>query len=90
VLDMGSFGKLIITGKIYYCNSAISNFELQGNGIEGTSTNGWIYNYYGFIVPEWKQGVNQVDAVVGSVVRTVDHGQSKAGKVASFYLVRRK
>jgi hypothetical protein len=86
---MGSDGKLIMKGKFYYSNNNISNFELQGDGIKGTGTQGWIYNYYGFIIPKWKQGVNQVDALVGSVVRSVDHGQSKAGKVASFYMVRK-
>jgi len=90
ILDMGSSGKLIMKGKIYYYNTNISNFELQGDGVKETNTQGWIYNYYGFIVPKWKQGVNQVDALVGSVVRSVDHGQAKAGKVASFYMVRRK
>jgi hypothetical protein len=88
-LDMGSSGKLLMKGKIHYCNNEISSFELQGDGIEGTSTQGWIYNYYGVIIPRWKQGVNQLDALVGSVVRTVDHGNAKAGKVASFYMVKK-
>ncbi|HWY11676.1 MAG TPA: hypothetical protein VN026_10145, partial [Bacteroidia bacterium] len=88
-LNMGSSGKLVMSGKINYCNGDIVNFEMQGDGIKGTSTQGWIYNYKCFVVQKWKQGVGQVDAFVGSVVRTVDHGQAKAGKVASFYSVKR-
>jgi hypothetical protein len=89
VLDMGDSGNLTMSGKIIYTDEHVSSFELQGTGVAGTGTAGWIYNYSGFIVPQWKQGVNQIDALVGSVVRSVDHGQSKAGVVASFYMVRR-
>ena len=88
-LDMGQSGKLIMSGKITLNSSDILQFQLEGDGVKGTTTEGWIYNYLGYAIPKWKQGKDQLDALVGSVVRTVDHGQAKAGKVASFYMVKR-
>lgn len=63
--------------------------RFQGVGIEGTGTAGWIYDYIGYYIPDWPDGVDQVPAFVGSVIRTVAHGpQSPAGVVASFIAVR--
>jgi hypothetical protein len=63
---------------------------------QGTGTvNGepWVYDYTGYLVPQWPNGVGQVAAIVGSVIRTIPHsaGPGKiapAGEVASFYAVR--
>ncbi|MEP7217380.1 MAG: hypothetical protein ABI876_00605 [Bacteroidota bacterium] len=88
-LDMGESGSLNMKGRIVCCLNDISHFEIEGYGVPGTATEGWVYSYYGFIIPKWSQGVNQVDAMVGSVVRSADHGSAKAGKVASFYMVRK-
>lgn len=89
-LDMGEAGMLKMSGFLQYCANGTGQFELQGTGIPGTNTQGWIYDYRGFIVPKWQQGINQEDALVGSLVRAANHGNSKAGVVASFYMVRRK
>ena len=63
-------------------------FLLRGVGAS-TNTQGWIYDYRGFLVPKWLSGVGQVQTVVGSVTRVVAHGPDKpAGVVASFYAVR--
>lgn len=63
--------------------------RFQGVGIAGTGTAGWIYDYIGYYIPDWPDGVQQVPAFVGSVIRTVAHGpQSPAGVVASFIAVR--
>ena len=63
--------------------------RFQGVGLPGTGTAGWIYDYIGYLVPAWPDGVKQVTAIVGSVVRTVAHGpQSPAGVVASFIAIR--
>lgn len=63
--------------------------RFQGNGIAGTGTAGWIYNYIGYYIPAWPDGVKEVPAFVGSVIRTVAHGPtSPAGVVASFIAVR--
>ncbi|HTQ79484.1 MAG TPA: hypothetical protein VMM92_05785 [Thermoanaerobaculia bacterium] len=63
--------------------------RFQGVGVPGTGTTGWIYDYIGYLVPAWPDGVGQVSAIVGSVIRTVAHGAgSPAGVVASFIAVR--
>ena len=59
----------------------------------------WIYDYDGYLVPAWPNGVQQVPAIVGSIVRTVPHSGSPpkdggpapvhpAGVVASWYAVK--
>jgi hypothetical protein len=52
---------------------------------------GQIYDYLGFFVPMWSNGVSQRPTLVGSVVRTVPHsdGQAKAGVVSSWIAVKR-
>ncbi len=60
----------------------------QGRGEIGGET--WVYDYLGFLVPDWPNGIDQVDAIVGSIIRTQPHsnGQATAGLVASWYAVR--
>lgn len=60
----------------------------QGRGMIGGEE--WVYDYKGYIIPNWQHGVDQVDAIVGSVIRTEPHtgGQAEAGFTASFYAVR--
>jgi hypothetical protein len=87
ILDMGDFGKLNLHGKTINDNHSIT-FNFQGDGIPNTNTNGWQYNYHGYVVPKWINGIKQVEACVGSVIRSKDHGNSKAGKTASFYMNR--
>jgi hypothetical protein len=53
----------------------------------------WIYDYEGYLVAHWPNGVQQIPALVGSVIRTIPHsssngGISPAGVVASFYAVK--
>ena len=64
--------------------------RFEGNGRKGTQAEGWIYDYVGYLVPNWPNGVNQRAAIVGSVIRTVPHsgGTAKAGYVASFVAVK--
>jgi hypothetical protein len=66
--------------------------RFQGVGI--VSGEKWIYDYEGYLVPDWPNGVDQVPAIVGSVIRTIPHSGSQpntvhpAGVVGSFYAVR--
>jgi hypothetical protein len=66
--------------------------RFQGVGIIGGEQ--WIYDYTGYLVPDWPNGVGQVAAIVGSVIRTIPHsgGQpgtvAPAGVVGSFFAVR--
>jgi hypothetical protein len=65
--------------------------RFQGKGVVGGAQ--WIYDYEGYLVPQWPNGVQQRAAMVGSIVRTIPHpssggGTSPAGVVASWYAVR--
>lgn len=52
---------------------------------------GQIYDYVGFFVPTWSNGIDQRPAFVGSTVRTVAHNgeRAKAGMVGSFIALKR-
>jgi hypothetical protein len=66
--------------------------RFQGVGTVGGEQ--WIYDYEGYLVAHWPNGVQQRPAIVGSVIRTIPHsGSTKgsiapAGLVASFYAVK--
>lgn len=87
VLDMGTGFALKLEGKLSSSNGS-TTFYIEGKGIPGTSTANWEYDYQGYVVPKWKNGINQKDTCVGSVIRSKPHGAAKAGDTASFYLVR--
>jgi hypothetical protein len=63
--------------------------HLIGNGRPNSSTDGWEYDYHGLLAYRWPNGVNQVPALVGSVMRAKPHGSAPAGYVASFIAVKR-
>ena len=71
--------------------------RFQGKGVINGEE--WIYDYEGYLVPAWPNGVQQVPAMIGSIVRTVPHSGSApkgggpppihpAGVVASWYAVK--
>jgi hypothetical protein len=66
--------------------------RFQGKGVVDGEQ--WIYDYTGYVVPPWPNGVDQRPAIVGSVIRTIPHSGggpgtvAPAGVVASFYAVR--
>lgn len=69
--------------------SSPTTLNMRGTGRKGTSTEGWIYDYQGFLTPRWPNGIAQRDAIVGTVIRVVAHGpKSPAGATASFIAVR--
>ncbi len=43
--------------------------RFQGVGIVNGEQ--WVYDYTGYLVPDWPNGVDQAPAIVGSVIRTV-------------------
>lgn len=63
-------------------------FHIIGSGRPGTSTAGWEYDYHGHLAYQWPNGIKQVPALVGSVLRAKPHGAAAAGYVASFVAVR--
>jgi len=79
---------LSLKGNITYGNPFTARF--QGRGASA-GTQGWIYDYLGFLVPAWPDGIDQRPAIVGTVIRTVSHsdGKAKAGVVASFITAKR-
>lgn len=62
--------------------------RFQGLG-DGAGLEGWVYDYVGYLIPDWPNGIAQRSAIVGSVVRTVEHDGNPAGAVASWIAVRR-
>jgi hypothetical protein len=89
-LNIGSSGSLTLFGSVGY--GAPFSVRFQGVGKDkGSPSEGWVYDYVGWLVPSWPNGVDQKPAIVGSVIRTVPHsnGKATAGKVASFVAVRK-
>jgi hypothetical protein len=83
--------RLKLTGSVEIGSPVTIRF--QGVGVEGTDAQGWIYDYIGYLVPNWPNGKKQQTAIVGSVIRTAPHsngqgGISQAGLVASFIAVK--
>ena len=81
--------QLKLTGSINYGDPFTARF--QGKGEVGGHE--WIYEYVGYMVNPWQNGVNQVPAFVGSVIRQIPHPGGDgtihpAGVVASFYCVK--
>jgi hypothetical protein len=61
---------------------------MRATGIEGSPTAGWIYDYSGFLAPNWPEGDHQRPAIVGTVTRTVPHAPNRsAGSSYSFVAV---
>ena len=59
-----------------------------GHGRPNTVTAGWEYDYRAELAYHWQNGVNQIPALVGSVIRAKAHDGGAAGYVASFVAVR--
>lgn len=105
IMDLKTFGKdsiagilywsenpkqgLNISGKYYYQGTETC-YSLVGTGSAALGTPGWQYDYKGYIVPQWTNGVQQADVLVGSTLRAKPHGSAPAGFVATTYMVRRK
>lgn len=85
--DMGEEYKMTLEGTVHSDNTQ-SYLRMTGYGLPGTVTDKWIYDYYGMIVPTWPKAVKQIPTITGSIIRTVDHGTSKAGVTATFYMVQ--
>jgi hypothetical protein len=83
---------LKLTGTITFGNPFAVRFQGVG-ATPGTIENGqpWIYDYQGYLAPAWPNGIGQIPAIVGTLVRTVTHSQgtAKAGFVASFIALKR-
>ena len=79
--------EMALTGASSFGNPFAVRFQGRGAspGIED-----FVYDYVGYLVPVWPNGVDQRPAIVGSVVRTEPHaGGEDVGVVASWIAVRR-
>ena len=65
-----------------------ASVEIVGTGRAGTGTAGWEYDYNARLAHTWPNGIDQVPALVGSVIRAKPHNGSPAGVVASFIAVK--
>jgi len=80
---------LNIKGRFYYQDSTTC-YSLIGSGSVALGTPGWQYDYKGYIVSKWPNGIKQADVLVGSTIRAKPHNGAPAGVVATTYMVRRK
>ena len=79
---------LALSGSINYGNPYALRF--QGRGVVGGEE--WVYDYIGYFVPPWPNGIDQRPAMAGSIVRTVPHasgagGVAPAGVVCTWFAV---
>lgn len=81
----GTGWQLTVTGKIEYSPTG-ATAKFQGTGSLGGEQ--WIYDYFGYAVPSWENGIDQVATLVGTVIRTAQHGGAPAGFSASFIAVK--
>jgi len=87
--DMGSGLVLDLQGTV--CPAAENcplSVEIVGTGRASTPTAGWEYDYHGYLAYQWPNGVNQVPALVGTVIRAKPHNGGAAGVTASFIAVK--
>ncbi|NEI59429.1 hypothetical protein GR200_30840 [Rhizobium leguminosarum] len=80
---IGSTGwSLNVTGTV--TSGDPSSIRFTGSGQIGGEN--WVYDYLGFLVPPWPNGIDQRPAIVGTIVRTVPHsnGDAAAGVVAQW------
>jgi hypothetical protein len=89
-LNTGAYGTLTVFGSGGYGSPFSIRIQAVGKD-KGSPSEGWIYDYIGWLIPAWPNGVDQRPSIVGSVIRTVPHsnGQFKAGEVASFIAVKK-
>jgi hypothetical protein len=103
VLDESRTGQLVGTGDFgggdtvkfqgSVTHGSLITVRFQGVGT-GPGNGDWLYDYLGVFVPAWPNGLGQVPAIVGSVVRSAPHssgsgGIAQAGKVGSFIAVKK-
>jgi hypothetical protein len=85
ILNLETGASLTLKGTMTYGNPCMVSF--RGTGVSPKAV-GWIYDYVGFLVPHWLNGVDQRPAIIGTVIRTVEHDDQSAGYVACWIAVR--
>jgi hypothetical protein len=86
--DMGGGYVLDLKGTMQRLSSGDITLEVFGTGRSGTPTANWEYDYRAFMTPKWPNGINQIPALVGTVIRAKPHDGAPAGVVASFIAIK--
>lgn len=87
-LGMETGYALRITGSVETTGDRPS-FALFGEGLDGTATAGQRHEYRGVFGHMWPDGVDQVPALLGTVLQVKGHSPNQpAGYTASFIAVR--
>jgi hypothetical protein len=81
-------GGIDIAGAITVASAETLAVTLVGSGRPNSETAGWEYDYRASLAHTWPNGVNQVPALVGTVIRAKPHNGQPAGYVASFIAVK--
>lgn len=79
---------LAITGEAFF--GMPHQIRLRGsNEIDGET---WIYDYQGFLLPQWPHAEDPHAVLVGSVIRTMARpkGDARSGVNAAFYAVKQR
>lgn len=89
-----SFGELDLTVSGTATSRNPPTIRFRATGIADTFTAGWIYDFLGYRTPSWPKGEAQRPAIVGTLIRTVEHegggGEIRpAGYTLSFIAVLR-
>ena len=88
-LDMGNNLVLDLDGAVTAASgNAPLTVHILGYGRPGTKTDGWEYDYHGFLGYKWPNGIDQVPSLVGTIVRAKPHNGGAAGVTASFIAVK--
>lgn len=86
--DMGGGYVLDLKGTVSTIAGGQKRIHMAGLGRPSTPTAGWEYDYDGVTTEKWPNGVNQVPAFTGSVIRAKPHNGQPAGVVASFISIK--
>jgi hypothetical protein len=86
--DMGGGYVLDLKGTMQTLGSGNITLEVFGTGRPQTPTANWEYDYRAFMTAKWPNGVNQIPALVGTVIRAKPHDGAPAGVVASFIAIK--
>jgi hypothetical protein len=62
--------------------------KVKGRGRAGSSVADFAYDYVFYLAPTWPNGIDQRQALVGTVLRVEDHGAAKKGFTASSVTLR--
>lgn len=89
-LSFGGDSVMDLTGDVAAADGAyplVAN--VKGRGRSGSPIADFAYDYVFYAVPAWPDGVNQRQALVGTVIRAADHGSARKGVTASTITLRR-